>query len=157
MTTLQEMSERALARGAGYPAIEWEKRWINWEEMRHVAGCVNALVAASRADPRAPVAMVPRNRPNALAALLGLIATGRNISMIHVYQTPPGVIRDILRLKPAVVIIAAEDFAEEIRAVLREQGIAGIALTGMGAEAIPGCERSTAACHPPLRTRRLIF
>jgi long-chain acyl-CoA synthetase len=149
MTTLQEMSERALARGAGYPAIEWEKRWINWEEMRHVAGCVNALVAASRADPRAPVAMVPRNRPNALAALLGLIATGRNISMIHVYQTPPGVIRDILRLKPAVVIIAAEDFAEEIRAVLREQGIAGIALTGMGAEAIPGCERSTAACHAP--------
>ncbi len=149
MTTLEELSARALARGPGYPAIEWEKRWINWEEMRQIADRVNDLVAASGADPRAPVAMVPRNRPNALAALLGLNATGRNISMIHVYQTPPGIIRDILRLRPAVVIIGAEDFAEEIKSVLREQGIAGIALTWMDAVAVPGCERSTAACNPP--------
>ena len=76
MTTLEELSARALARGPGYPAIEWEKRWINWEEMRRIADRVNDLVAASGADPRAPVAMVPRNRPNALAALLGLIAAG---------------------------------------------------------------------------------
>jgi len=149
MTTLEEMSARALARGPGCPAIEWEKRWIDWEEMRQIAYRVNDLVAASGADPRAPVAMVPRNRPNALAALLGLNATGRTISMIHVYQTPPGIIRDILRLKPAVVIIGAEDFAEEIKSVLREQGIAGIALTGMDAAAVPGCERSTAAFNSP--------
>lgn len=147
--TLEEMSARALARGPRYPAIEWEKRWISWEEMRQIADRVNDLIEASGAHPLAPVAMVPRNRPNALAALIGLNAAGRNVSMIHVYQSAPGVIRDILRLKPAVVIIGAEDFAEEIKSVLREQGIAGITLTGMNAVAVPGCERSTAACGPP--------
>ena len=122
MMTLEEMSARALTRGPGYPAIEWEKRWINWEEMRQIAERVNNLIEASGADPRASVAMVPRNRPNALAALVALCAAGRNVSMIHVYQSQPGVIRDILRLKPAVVIIGAEDFAEEIKSVSMPAG-----------------------------------
>src|SRR5262249_10299557 len=101
MSVLQEITAQALTRGAEYPAVEWEGRWIYWDEMRRVAERVRALVDASGADPRARVAMLPRSRPGPVAALLGLIAAGRNISMIHVYQSPEGVARDIARLKPA--------------------------------------------------------
>jgi acyl-CoA synthetase (AMP-forming)/AMP-acid ligase II len=149
MSSLEEMSARALSRGATYPALEWEQRWVNWEEMRQVADRMNALIDASGADTRAPVAMLARNRPAAVAALIGLIARGRDIRMIHVYQSPAGIARDIIRLKPAVVLGADEDLSDEVCSVLRERGIAGIALTGMEAAAIPGCERSVAVCDPP--------
>ncbi len=148
MSSLQEMSARALARGSAYPALEWEKRWVNWEQMRQVADSVTRLLQASGADPLAPVALLPRNRPAVIAALLGVIAAGRSIRMIHVYQTPAGIARDIVKLKPAAVLGTTEDFTEELQAALREHGIAGITLTGMEATLSPGCERSTIVCDP---------
>ena len=143
------MSTRALTGDPAQPIIEYHERWIGWGEMRQVADRVNSLIDASGADPKARVALVPRNRPHSLAALLGLIARARHISMIHVYQAPIGIARDIVRLKPAVVVAAAEDMTDEVRSVLAAHGIAGIALTGMNAAAVPGCERSTAVCDPP--------
>ena len=89
---------------------------------------------------------VPRNRPGALAALIGLIATTKHIRMIHVYQSPAGIARDIARLRPAVVVATSEDICGEFLSTLREQGIAAIALTDMDAGAVAGCERSSALC-----------
>jgi acyl-coenzyme A synthetase/AMP-(fatty) acid ligase len=143
------MTAQALTRGADYPAVEWEGRWIYWDAIGRTAETVRALVEASGADPRARVAMLPRSRPGPVAALLGLIAAGRNISMIHVYQSPEGVVRDVARLKPAVVVGAVDDLPEELVSALRGQGVAVIGLTGMEAAALPGCERSTAECSPP--------
>ena len=148
MSTLEEMGIRALARGPAQ-AVEYDGRWISWEEMQQVADELNNLIDASGADPRAPVALVPRNRPSALAALLGLIARARHIRMVHVYQSASGLVRDIGRLRPAVVVAAAEDLSAEVRSVLQSSGIAGIALTEMGAAPVPGCEHSTAAYDPP--------
>ncbi|TAL03863.1 MAG: long-chain fatty acid--CoA ligase, partial [Rhodospirillaceae bacterium] len=149
MSSLEEISTRALARDPSQPVIEYEKRWITWGEMRQVADRINNLIDASGADPRAPIALLPRNRPAALAALVGLTARGRSISMIHVYQSPAGVARDIDRLKPAVLVASAEDMSDEVRAALKSLGIAGIVLTDMEVTAVPGCERSTAKCDPP--------
>jgi long-chain acyl-CoA synthetase len=149
MSSLEELAAHALARGASYPAIEWEKRWVNWEEMRRIADGVNYLLEASGADRCSPIALVPRNRPVALAALVGLIAGGRHIRMIHAYQSTAGIARDIIRLKPAVVVALDDDFSEEVRSVLAARGIAGIGLTEAGAVPIPGCEQSHALCDPP--------
>src|SRR5262249_52429208 len=148
-------SARALARGPDYPAIEFQKRWYSWDEMRTVAERLNALLDASGVDPHAPIAMVPRNRPQALAAVLGLMTRGRTIRMIHVYQSPAGVARDLGRLSPAAVVIGSEDLADELRAVLRERGIVGVSLAGMNAAAIPGCDTARAA-HDPSPARRQI-
>jgi len=148
MSTLEEASLKCLARGAAQ-AVEYEKRWYTWDDMRTVADRVNGLIDASGADPRAPIALVPRNRASALATIVGLTARGRHIRMIHPYQSPAGIARELTRLKPAVAIAAAADLAEEVRAVLRAQGVAGIALTEMDASAIPGCERSTATYDTP--------
>lgn len=141
--SLQDMTARALARGKAFPALEWEGRWIDWAEMREAAERVRRLLEASGADPWAQIALLPRNRPAAVAALLGLIAAGRNISMVHVYQSPSGIARDIVRLKPAVVVGMVDDLPDGVVSVLRGHGIAAIALAGMNAVAVPGCERST--------------
>ena len=149
MSTLEELSMRALSNDPSQPSVEYEGRWIGWGEMRQVADRVNQLIEASGADPKAPVVLVPRNRPHTLAALIGLTAKPRHISMIHVYQAPVGIARDILRLKPAVVVAAAEDMSPEVRSALTANGITGIALDGMDASFVPGTERSTAVCGPP--------
>lgn len=149
MSSLEELSTLALARDPARPAVEYKKQWIGWGEMRQVADRMNQAIDASGADPQGPVVLIPRNRPSALAAFVGLTSRRKHVCMVHVYQSPSGIVRDIMRLKPAVVVAAAEDFAEEVIAALKEQGIAGIALSEMDAQAVGGCERSSAICDAP--------
>ena len=74
MTGLAELSAQALAREADQPAIEFEGRWLHWGDMRRVADQLRASIDACGAGPSAPVVFMPRNRPSAIAAMLGLIA-----------------------------------------------------------------------------------
>jgi long-chain acyl-CoA synthetase len=143
--SLEEMARAAFARDPAQPSIEFDKRWYTWGELRRVAEQLSALIAASGADPRASVAFAPRNRPSALASLLGLIADGRTIQMIYAFQSPAGVARDLLRLKPAVFIASHQDLSAEILEVARSEGIAVIAISEMQAAAQPGFERTQRA------------
>ena len=145
MNELQKQTELALAREPSRQAIEFEKRWITWGNLRQVADRLSALLDASGVESHAPVAFVPRNRPSAIAALLGLIAKGRSIRMLYAFQSAAALARDVERLKPAVVLAAAEDYSAELLSVLRAEGIAAIALTEMDAAAVPGFERSQSA------------
>ncbi len=153
MSRLEDLGAQALARDPTQHAVEFQGRWFNWGEMRSVAERVVALVEASGADPRAAIALMPRTRPSPMAAMLGLISKGRTIRMVYVFQKSAGIIRDIDRLKPAVVVAAAEDFSEEILAALRERRIAAVALTEMDAAAIPGLEISRAEAYLETRAR----
>src|SRR5437762_492578 len=120
--TLQEVTARALARQATQPIIDFEKRWITWGEMRHVAERLSAFLDASGVPPGAPVALIARNRPSAVAALLGLIAQGHSIRMVYAFQSPAALAKDIERLEPAAVVGAAQEFTNEVRSVLRTRG-----------------------------------
>jgi long-chain acyl-CoA synthetase len=141
VTSLAELSEQALAREATQPAIEFEGRWFHWGDMRRVADRLRAALDACGAGPSAPVVFVPRNRPSAIAAMLGLIAARRTIKMIYAFQSAAGIARDVERLKPAVVVGAAEDFSDELITALRTLGVAAIALREMDAAAVPGLAR----------------
>jgi long-chain acyl-CoA synthetase len=154
MTGLAELCAQTLAREATQPAIEFEGRWLNWGDMRRVADQLHALIDACGAGPSAAVAFAPRNRPSAVAALIGLVAASRTIKMIYAFQSGAGIGRDIVRLEPAIVVAAAEDFSPELLAVLRTRDIAAIGLTEMDAAAMPGLERKrfppeTRAPAPP--------
>lgn len=142
MTGLAELSAQALAREADQPAIEFEGRWLHWGDMRRVADQLRASIEASGAGPSAPVVFIPRNRPSAIAAMLGLIAASRTVKMIYAFQSAAGIARDVERLKPAVVVAAAEDFSNELISALRALGVAAIALREMDAAAVPGLARS---------------
>ncbi len=141
MSTLEELAARALARAASQPIIDFDGRWITWGEMRQVAERMNALIDASGSPSSAPVALVSRNRPSSVAAILGLVAAGRTIRMIHPFQSAVAMARDIERLRPSVLVAASEDFTEEVRSALRTVGIAAVALSDMGATTVPGFEK----------------
>jgi long-chain acyl-CoA synthetase len=143
--SLDELSARALARDASLPAIEFEGHWFDWGSMRRVAERIDSLVHASGAAAGAPVAFVPRNRPSAFAALLGLIAKQHTIRMIYAFQSAAGIARDVERLNPAIVVAAAEDFSAGLIESLRARGIAAIGIREMDAAAIPGLEHARCA------------
>ena len=105
MTGLAELCAQALGREAAQPAIEFEGRWLNWGDMRRVADRLQALIDACGAGPSAAVAFAPRNRPSAVAALIGLVAASRTIKMIYAFQSGAGIARDIERLEPAIVVV----------------------------------------------------
>lgn len=140
--SLEVQSAQALERAQGQPAVEFRGEWRTWGEMRHVAERLNALIDASGAPAHAPIAFVARNRPSAIAALLGLIARGRTVRMLYAYQAGAALARDVERITPAVLVAARDDFSEELLAALRGQGSAAIALSEMDASALPGLERS---------------
>jgi acyl-CoA synthetase (AMP-forming)/AMP-acid ligase II len=146
MSALEDMAMQALARGAAYPAVEYEKRWFSWEDVRQAAGQANDLIDASGADPCAPVALLPRNRPAIVSALIGLLARRRHVRMIHVHQSPAGIARAITRLSPAAVVGMSDDLSQEVCMALEQQGISGIALTGLDTAAWVGSQRSTIEC-----------
>jgi long-chain acyl-CoA synthetase len=139
--TLAELSARALAREASQPIIEFEGRWVTWGEMRHVAERMGSFLDACGAPPRAPVALVARNRPSSVAALLGLIAGNHSIRMVHPFQSPAAMARDVGRLKPSALVGAAAEFTDEVREVLRKHGIAAVAISDMDAATVPGFEK----------------
>lgn len=149
MTTVQELAGRALDRDPAIELIEFEHRWHTIGEVRWLGEEVNALIDRAGVDARAPIAFVPRNRPVVLAAMLGLVARGRYVRMIHPYQSPAGIARDLERLKPAALVALASDIVDEVPPLLAARGIAGIALGAMTASFAEGAERSTAEYDPP--------
>ncbi|MDP3675731.1 MAG: long-chain fatty acid--CoA ligase [Novosphingobium sp.] len=125
---LAAMIVRALARDPARPAIEYQGRWFTWSDLRGWASVLIARLAQSGIAADAPVAFVPRNRPIAIAAFLGLLAAGRSVRMIYAFQSPEGVSRDIARLGAAAVVLHGEDFTETVEAAIREAGIAAVVL-----------------------------
>lgn len=138
MNELSQLCAKTLARPPSRPAIEFAGKWLTWGELRHVADHVDALLQDCGIPADAAVTLVPRNRPSAIAALLGLIAQGRSVRMIYAFQSGKAMARDIERLRPAVVIGAAEDFPEPVVQLLKAEGIAGIVLSEMDASLLLG-------------------
>jgi long-chain acyl-CoA synthetase len=139
-STLQTVSARALERDPLQAALEFEGRWYTWGELRHIADQVNSLLDASGVLPDSRIAFIPRNRPSAVATLIGLTARSRHIRMIYAYQSAQAIMGDIRKDLPAAVIAAAEDLSVDLIEPLREAGIAVISLAGDSACAVAGCE-----------------
>ena len=148
MNSLQNLALVALARDDKQPAIQFDGRWRTWGDVRRVADTVRCLVESSGAHPRAPVLFIVRNLPAVLSALLGLIVAGRNIKMLYSFQSPAAMATDVSRLKPGIVVAAEQDYSAEVRAAIREQRAAAIALVEMEAFVLPGLDRSTGELDP---------
>lgn len=147
-SNLQEAIRAALDRDPSIDAIEFERRWYNWGDIRRVADQVAAAVRASGAGPEQPVALIPRNRPSAIAALLGLLAEGRTVQMVYAFQKPAAIARNIEQLRPSVIIGAETELSAEVEAIAREKGIAAIRIGEMEATALPGLDKATCAPNP---------
>lgn len=144
MPNLQELANTALARSAEVPAIEFEGRWVSWGKLRHIASELASALTGAHVKDRAPVALIARNRPAAIAALLGLIAQGRTISMIYPFQASAVIARDIRGLSVAAVVASREDFTDELLGALAESGVAAVAVDQNGATSLRQCDSAPA-------------
>lgn len=142
--SLQEMTRRMLAGDAARPVLNYEGCWYSLGELRGLAQRIGELIEAAGADATAAVTFVPRNRPEAIAGLLALLAGGRSIRMAYAFQSAEGIARDVERLRSAVLLIGAGDLGEELRNVVAAQQAAAITLADMGASLAQGLER----CDP---------
>lgn len=126
------ISGRLAARLAGYgdaPCIEFNGRWHTGAEIAAYArGIDDALRAAGVAD-GAAVGVVARNRPPHAAAVVGLLAAGRWVSMIYSFQSAEAIGRDVEQLELAAVVADREDWTEPVVAAARRAGTAGIAVS----------------------------
>ena len=148
--TLDALAQAALRRDPTQPALEYERRTYPIGELQQLALQLQAALAATGAGEHQPIAFIPRNRPSAVAALLGMVAERRSLQMVYAFQSTAAIAQNIARLEPAVTVAAASELTGEVLDVLRAQGIAAIVIEDMHVQVLPGFERSArtaAATH----------
>lgn len=141
MKSLAELCAETLAIDPSRPAIEFAGDWYDWGQVQALARDVRRLLAECGAGAHGTVSFVPRNRPSALAALLAMLADGRSVRMIYAFQSPAAIAGAIERLDSPVAVMAEADFTPEVRAILAAKGMAGIGLSEMRAQLMPGLEQ----------------
>jgi acyl-coenzyme A synthetase/AMP-(fatty) acid ligase len=144
---LEAQARRALDGPPAAPAIEFDGHWHDWREVKAVADAVAGLLLEAGVGDRGPVAFVPRNRPEAIAAELGMIAARQTIRMVYAFQSATGIARDVARSGAAAVVAMRQDYSRELLEVVRSQGLAAIALDEtMSARCVDGAERCGLVC-----------
>lgn len=142
MKALEDMCRAALSSPPSRQAIEFEKKWVTWGQISRLADRLGELIEASGAGEPAKVAFVARNSPGSIAAFLGMLANRCSLRMVYPFQSPQAIARELERVKPALVVAEADDYAAPILEMLEASGVAAIALQEMEANACPGLERT---------------
>jgi len=92
-------------------ALTFEDRGYPWEFLRRGVDDLDRLLADAGAPDAHRVGIVLRNRPGHLAALVAVIATGREIVTLSPFHGDVALAEDITSLAPQVVIAGAVDWA----------------------------------------------
>lgn len=143
--SLVKAARKALETDPEGRAVEFGGRWYSFGELKAAADQLLERLEQSGAPRHASVAFAPRNRPSAVATLLGLIIGRRNVQMLYAYQSGASLARNFARLQSDVLVADADEFTPEVVAQLAAMGCAGVALSGMTAALVPGCESVTRA------------
>ena len=104
------------------------------------------LLDETGAPPDAAIGVVGRNRPLHGAAVLGLLAAGRGVTMIYAFQSPESLAADIRSSAFAAIVADQQDWSPEVEAAARETRTAGVSLLSDRFDCAlrPGLETSAA-------------
>lgn len=136
--SLQHLCLNALGQHPDSKAFEFEGRCYTWGQLRTVADKLNGLLDRARVKQQAPVGFMPRNRPSAIGAMVGMLSRGRSIRMIHAFQSPTRAAAEVARLRLSAIVAASEELSPEVMTVAKEQGLAAVALLDSDAEFASG-------------------
>jgi acyl-CoA synthetase (AMP-forming)/AMP-acid ligase II len=115
-----------LAIDPSAPALEFERRWWTWGELRVTV----ESVAAATGAPGREVGIILRNRPGHVGALLGVLRAGGCVVTINPARGPERARDDIAALDLDLVIGTVDDLAELVDA---RQGAAQLVIGDLGA------------------------
>ena len=138
----------SLAGPRAEPAIYWRGEAFERGWLADTAARVADAIAATGAPPDVTAGFIPRQRPEAAAAFLAMVAARRSMTMIYSYQSAEAMAGDLRKLRTAVMVAHAEDWQEPLISAAREVGAAGVSLSpDGGALPVPGLERVKGAGH----------
>ena len=118
-------------------AIEFHGAWYTWGELAAATEQVASALADFRCDTGAPVAVLARNRPAQVAALLQVIRSRRCAVMMNPFQSAVKIGSDLSGLNVAALIAEADDYRlPQLQQAIAERGIPVIETGGPNALAI---------------------
>ena len=87
MSIISSLINGTLAIDPQAPALEFEKNWYSWGDLRRTIDAVEACLQTAGIGPEARIGVMVRNRPSSLAAVLGVVA--RNSCMVSINPLLP--------------------------------------------------------------------
>jgi long-chain acyl-CoA synthetase len=102
---------RVLSAAPGSTAVTFEDRSYPWAFLQHGVDDLDRLLVEAGAPDAHRIGLVLRNRPGHLAALVAVIATGRQVVTLSPFHGDVALAEDITTLAPQVVVAAPEDWA----------------------------------------------
>ena len=84
------------------PALQFAGRWFTWSDLSGAAGRIDELLNAAGIGTGSAVGIVLRNCPEAVAALLAVISTGRAVLSLSPIQPRAALRADVEALRPPV-------------------------------------------------------
>lgn len=110
-------------------ALAFGGRWRSWRWLGSSQRALDTAATQGGLDPSAPVALIARNRPQHVAALVAQIASRRTTCMVYSMQSPAAIAADVLRLGAPIVMADREDWTAELHQAVKQLGALGIVLS----------------------------
>lgn len=111
---IRDRLSRLLAEApAAAEAIEYDQKWWTWGQVQRTADELRAALDALGLHTGARVGVVLENRPEHVAVVAAVIASGRCLVMLSPLQPAARLAADITRCAPPVVLSGAEVLARE--------------------------------------------
>lgn len=129
MNVIERIAD-SLQRRPAHPAIEFGGRWYDWRTLAQAADEALAPLAGIGVTAGMTVALVARNRPGHVAALLGLLAQRIRVRMVYAFQPPAQLADELSGMAVAGVVLDQDDAGPEVREALRQTGALGVAVHG---------------------------
>jgi len=102
----------------GSDFIEFEGQWRTGTELAAVARGVATLLDGAGVPKDVAIGVVIRNHPETAAALIGIIAVGRPVTMVYSHQASTLIASNVEKLDLAVVVAEERDWSEDLRRCL---------------------------------------
>lgn len=109
MTGLGARIDQVLALDPGAPAIEFEGAWHTWGALARTGSAVGDALGAAGLGPGAPIGVLLRNRPSAVAVLLGVLRAGACVVALNPLVGATRVGDDVTGLGLPLVVGDAQD------------------------------------------------
>ncbi|MEV8544812.1 fatty acid--CoA ligase family protein [Streptomyces sp. NPDC051572] len=111
---IRDRLSRLLAEApAAAEAIEYDRNWWTWGQVQRTSTGLREALDAMGLHIGARVGVVLENRPEHVAAVAAVIASGRCLVMLSPLQPASRLAADIARCEPPVVVSGAEVLARE--------------------------------------------
>ena len=124
---LAERIRAVLALDPEAPAVEFEDRWVSWGELAALIDGIDTALSAAGLGEGAAIALMLRNRPSLLCAMISVITSRRCVLSVNAIQGA-GKLREELRdLKAPALVGHADDWSVPgLRDVAESVGCVGI-------------------------------